>query len=108
MVEFKKLSKKAEKAQIIISAMAKIDEEIFKRASCLRLIQQWGTGLDGEDIISATSYQVAIANVPVTPHIAGLTDVSYRGIATKIAENIGWVLEGKLPLNYFNPDLTFY
>jgi len=34
-------------------------------------------------------------------------DLTFREIATKIAENIGWVLEGKLPLNCFNPDLTF-
>lgn len=64
MVESKDLIRKAKKAQIIIPAMAKIDEEIFKRASCLRLVQQWGAGLDGVDIASATHYQVAVANVP--------------------------------------------
>jgi len=64
MVESKDLIRKAKKAQIIIPAMAKIDEEIFKRASCLRLVQQWGAGLDGVDIDSATRYQVAVANVP--------------------------------------------
>lgn len=64
MVEFRDFIKKAEKAQIIIPAMAKVDEEIFKKASCLRLVQQWGAGLDGVDIIAATDYQVAVANVP--------------------------------------------
>jgi len=64
MVESKDLIKKAEEAQIIISAMSKIDENIFKRASSLRLVQQWGAGLDGVDISSATRYQVAVANVP--------------------------------------------
>jgi len=64
MVESKDLIKKAKKAQIIIPVMAKIDEEIFERASCLRLVQQWGAGLDGVDIASATRYQVAVANVP--------------------------------------------
>ena len=37
MVESKDLIKKAEEAQIIIPAMSKIDENIFKRASSLRL-----------------------------------------------------------------------
>lgn len=64
MVELKDLIRKAEEAQIIIPAMAKIDEEIFRRASYLRLVQQWGAGLDGVDIASATRYQVAVANVP--------------------------------------------
>jgi phosphoglycerate dehydrogenase-like enzyme len=64
MVESKDLIKKAEEAQIIIPAMSKIDERIFKRASSLRLVQQWGAGLDGVDISSATRYQVAVANVP--------------------------------------------
>jgi len=64
MVEFRDFIKKAEKAQIIIPAMAKVDEEIFKKASCLRLVQQWGAGLDGVDIAAATDYQVAVANVP--------------------------------------------
>jgi len=39
MVEFRDFIKKAEKAQIIIPAMAKVDEEIFKKTSCLRLVQ---------------------------------------------------------------------
>ncbi|MDD5014485.1 MAG: 2-hydroxyacid dehydrogenase [Atribacterota bacterium] len=64
MVELRDFIKKAEKAQIIIPAMAKVDEEILKKASCLRLVQQWGTGLDGVDIAAATDYQVAVANVP--------------------------------------------
>jgi len=58
------LIKKAEDAQIIIPAMSKIGENIFKKAFSLRLVQQWGTGLDGVDIKSATRYQVAVANVP--------------------------------------------
>jgi len=64
MVELEDLIKKAENAQIIIPAMSKIGEEIFQKASSLRLVQQWGAGLDGVDIKSATSYQVAVANVP--------------------------------------------
>jgi len=64
MVEAKDLIKKAEEAQIIFPAMARIDEKIFKRAPSLRLVQQWGTGLEGIDIGSATRYRVAVANVP--------------------------------------------
>jgi len=64
MVELEDLINKAKDAQIIIPAMAKIDGKIFKEAFSLRLVQQWGAGLDGVDIKSATRYQVAVANVP--------------------------------------------
>jgi phosphoglycerate dehydrogenase-like enzyme len=40
-----------------------------------------------------------------TPHIAGVSDVSYRGITIKIVENIIRVMEGKLPLHCVNPNL---
>jgi phosphoglycerate dehydrogenase-like enzyme len=45
------------------------------------------------------------SNVLATPHIAGVTDVSYQGIAAKVAENIRRVMSGKLPLYCANPDL---
>ena len=64
MVELEDLVEKTKSAQIIIPAMTKIGEEIFKEASSLRLVQQWGAGLEGVDIESATRYQVAVANVP--------------------------------------------
>ena len=63
-VELEDLIEKAKSAQIIIPAMTKIGEEIFKEASSLRLVQQWGAGLEGVDIETATRYQVAVANVP--------------------------------------------
>ena len=48
---------------------------------------------------------LAYPNILATPHIAGVTDVSYSRIATKVAENITRVMEGKLPLNCVNPNL---
>jgi len=40
-----------------------------------------------------------------TPHIAGVSDVSYQGIVAKVAENIMRVMDGKLPLHCVNSDL---
>ncbi len=45
------------------------------------------------------------SNVLATPHIAGVTDVSYQGIAAKVAENIRRVMSGKLPIYCANPAL---
>jgi len=44
-------------------------------------------------------------NVMASPHISGVSDVSYRGIAAKVVENIIRVMEGKLPLHCVNPNL---
>jgi lactate dehydrogenase-like 2-hydroxyacid dehydrogenase len=38
-------------------------------------------------------------NVMATPHIAGSTDVSMRGIVRTVAENIRRVASGRLPLH---------
>jgi phosphoglycerate dehydrogenase-like enzyme len=43
------------------------------------------------------------SNVLATPHIAGVTDVSYQGISVQVKENIIRVMEGRLPLNCANP-----
>jgi len=42
-------------------------------------------------------------NVLATPHIAGVTDISYQGIGIQVKENIIRVMEGRLPLNCANP-----
>ncbi|MEW6298085.1 MAG: 2-hydroxyacid dehydrogenase [Thermodesulfobacteriota bacterium] len=41
-------------------------------------------------------------NVIATPHIGGATDLSLRGIAKKVAENVNRVRRGEVPLNCVN------
>lgn len=43
-------------------------------------------------------------NVVCTPHIGGATDLSYNGIASKVAANIARLKRGELPLNCVNAD----
>jgi len=43
--------------------------------------------------------------VLVTPHIAGVTDTSYQGIAEGVVKNIHLALSGKLPKNCVNPEV---
>ena len=43
-------------------------------------------------------------NVIATPHIGGATDLSFKGIASKVAENINRVSRGEMPLNCVNSD----
>ncbi|MHA1310742.1 MAG: NAD(P)-dependent oxidoreductase [Candidatus Helarchaeota archaeon] len=49
---------------VIIPTMEKIDESIIKKGSNskLKLIQQFGVGLEGIDIDSATKYKIYVAN----------------------------------------------
>ena len=44
-------------------------------------------------------------NVIATPHIGGATDLSFTGIAGKVAENIERLKRGELPNNCVNSDL---
>src|SRR5207244_8825690 len=53
-------------AQVLIPAMARIDGAMMDRIRGLRLIHQWGAGLEGVDIAAATARRIAVANVPST------------------------------------------
>ena len=44
-------------------------------------------------------------NVLLTPHVAGVTDYSYQGIAHQVAINILRVFRGYLPLHCANPEV---
>lgn len=44
-------------------------------------------------------------NVIGTPHIGGATDLSLRGIARRVAENVERVRRGELPVNCANPQV---
>ena len=49
---------------VLIPAMARIDSELMNRITGLRLIQQWGAGLEGVDLAAAAERGIAVANVP--------------------------------------------
>jgi phosphoglycerate dehydrogenase-like enzyme len=53
-------------AQVLIPAMAHIDETLMDRIRGLRLIHQWGAGLEGVDVAAASARKIAVANVPST------------------------------------------
>jgi len=41
-------------------------------------------------------------NVVATPHIAGVTEVSYRNMAQKVAENVKRIMLGEAPVHAVN------
>jgi len=41
-------------------------------------------------------------NVVATPHIAGVTEVSYRNMAQKVAENVERIMLGEAPVDAVN------
>lgn len=51
-------------ADVLIPAMSRIDGSLMDHIGGLRLIQQWGAGLEGVDIPAATARKIAVANVP--------------------------------------------
>jgi len=54
----------ADSVHVIIPTMTSVGEELMKRSGRLRLVQQWGAGLEGVDIPNATRLGVCVANVP--------------------------------------------
>lgn len=49
---------------VIVPAMTRITQEVIYACNSLKLIQQWGVGLEGVDIDAATRRGVYVANVP--------------------------------------------
>jgi phosphoglycerate dehydrogenase-like enzyme len=50
-------------AQVLIPAMSRIDGPLMDRVAGLRLIQQWGVGLEGVDVAAASARGIAVARV---------------------------------------------
>jgi len=60
----KALESRIGECDVLIPAMCKITEQLINKATNLKLINQWGTGLDGVDIEAATKKHIYVANVP--------------------------------------------
>jgi phosphoglycerate dehydrogenase-like enzyme len=58
------LMKVAPRADVAIPFMQKIDADFIRAASNLRLIVQYGVGLEGVDVEEATCQGIAVSNVP--------------------------------------------
>ena len=54
----------ASRAEVLIPTMVRITADIMDSAPDLRLIQQFGVGLEGVDIEAATAKGILVANVP--------------------------------------------
>jgi phosphoglycerate dehydrogenase-like enzyme len=65
-----------------------------------------GAGLDvfEQEPLDPASPLLGRPDVIATSHIAGVTDVSYRGIARGVAANIVHIMAGQAPLNCVNWD----
>ncbi len=60
----KEVPSQAPWAEVLIPAMTPISAEIIASAPNLKLIQQFGVGLEGVDLTAAAAYRVPVANVP--------------------------------------------
>ncbi|MDI3316998.1 MAG: 2-hydroxyacid dehydrogenase [Bacillota bacterium] len=73
-------------ADVIVPGMSPVDEAVLEQAPGVRLVQQWGAGLDTVDIDACSRRGVPVANVPS----AG------TGNAESVAE---WALLGALAVS---------
>jgi len=90
-IEVATLRAKGHKADVMLPAMSRIDGGLMDRIEGLRLIQQWGAGLEGVDIAAATERKIAVANVP-TPGTGNAESVAEWCVMAAIA------LSRRLPL----------
>lgn len=51
-------------AEVLIPTMSRIDGELMDRVAGLRLIQQWGVGIEGVDMAAASARGIYVSNVP--------------------------------------------
>ncbi len=64
MVPVSRLREGGHAAEVLVPAMSRVDGELMDAVEGLRLIQQWGAGLDGVDVDAATRRGILVANVP--------------------------------------------
>jgi phosphoglycerate dehydrogenase-like enzyme len=83
-IEVATLRAKGHKADVMLPAMSRIDGALMDRIEGLRLIQQWGAGLEGVDIAAATERKIAVANVP-TPGTGNAESVAEWCVMAAIA-----------------------
>ncbi|MGH7914451.1 MAG: 2-hydroxyacid dehydrogenase, partial [Candidatus Binataceae bacterium] len=84
MVEVAALRAQGHAADVLLPAMSRIDGALMDRIKGLRLIQQWGAGLEGVDIAAATERKIAVANVP-TPGTGNAESVAEWCVMAAIA-----------------------
>jgi phosphoglycerate dehydrogenase-like enzyme len=83
-VEVATLRAKGHAAEVMLPAMSRIDGALMDRIEGLRLIQQWGAGLEGVDVAAATERKIAVANVP-TPGTGNAESVAEWCVMAAIA-----------------------
>ncbi|MDQ4010004.1 MAG: lactate dehydrogenase [Actinomycetota bacterium] len=66
LVSSQSLAEAERDATVLIPVISRIDAAVMDRIAGLRLIQQWGAGLEGVDIDAATARGIAVANVATT------------------------------------------
>ena len=88
-VEPERLAERVATAQVVIPAMTRIDDTLLSRAPNLRLVQQWGAGLDTVDLAAATRHGGAVANVP-TPGTGNAESVAEWSVMAAIAVSRGF------------------
>ncbi len=83
-IEVATLREKGRAADVMLPAMSRIDGALMDRIDGLRLIQQWGAGLEGVDLAAATARKIAVANVP-TPGTGNAESVAEWCVMAAIA-----------------------
>lgn len=94
------IASEAQESDVLVPIVAELPPEAY-RSGRLRLVQQFGVGLDGVDIPAATAAGIAVANIPSrgtgnAESVAELTIGFLVMLARRIPEAVQRFQEGKL------------
>ena len=78
------LRRDGESGEVLVPTMSRIDGTLMDRIAGLRLVQQWGAGLEGVDVVAASARGIAVANVP-TPGTGNAESVAEWCVMAAIA-----------------------
>ncbi len=79
-----RLAQACKSAQVVVPTMARIPAEVIQ-GSGLRLIQQWGVGLEGVDIAAATALGIPVCNVPADQAVENAESTSEHAVFLMMA-----------------------
>lgn len=78
------LAEASRRAEVLVPTMARIPAEVIKGSS-LRLIHQWGVGLEGVDIAAATAAGIPVCNVPADEAVENAESTSELAVFLMMA-----------------------
>lgn len=90
--------------EVLITGPMDVDERLLEKASSLRLVQQWGVGVERIDLAACAAKGIAVCNVPSggTGNAEGVAEIALMHMLL-LARRFGKALESLQSRRLFSP-----